>query len=120
MAALHSLLAVYGAFDQSVVEADDPKWSALVDRYLRGATGENQRGWFREVKDLVAKLVPSPAGAEFPSLREVLEELNDLAAQMNPLPPADGSTPQSDIAPSPPPLINAHIGARTFAVATAK
>jgi hypothetical protein len=33
MAALHSLSAVYGAFDQSVVEADDPKCSALVDRY---------------------------------------------------------------------------------------
>ena len=54
------------------------------------------------------------------ALHSLLAVLNDLAAQMNPLTPADGSTPQSDITPSPPPLINAHIGARTFAVASAK
>lgn len=79
MAALHSLLALYGAFDQSVVEANNPAWTARVEHFLPGFPGLNQHGWFSEIKSLVNQLAPDLAEAAFPSVREALEELSEVA-----------------------------------------
>jgi hypothetical protein len=79
MAALHSLLALYGAFDQSVVEANDPAWTARVEQFLQGTTGENQRGWFSEVKSLVNQLAPDVSAAQFPGVGAALDELTRVA-----------------------------------------
>ena len=76
MAALHSLLALYGAFDQSVVEANDPGWTAKVAQFLPWTTEENQRGWFSELKRLVNRVAP---GAEFPGVETALEDLTEVA-----------------------------------------
>lgn len=76
MAALHSLLALYGAFDQSVVEANDPGWTARVAQYLPWTAGENQRGWFADLKSLVNRLAP---GAQFPDVETALDDLTHVA-----------------------------------------
>jgi hypothetical protein len=79
MAALHSLLALYGAFDQSVVEANDPGWTARVAQFLPATTGENQRGWFSEVKRLVDQLAPDVSAAQFPGVEAALDDLTAVA-----------------------------------------
>jgi hypothetical protein len=96
MAALHSLLAIYGAFDQSVVEANDPGWTARVEQFLPGTTGENQRGWFSELKNLVNRLAPNVTAAEFPDVVDALDELTNVANDMS-----GGDFPVSETEPPP-------------------
>jgi hypothetical protein len=98
MAALHSLLALYGAFDQSVVEANDPGWTARVAQFLPATTGENQRGWFSEVKRLVDQLAPDVRAAQFPGVEAALDDLtavaNVISAFRDPLtPPSENDPP---------------------------
>jgi hypothetical protein len=133
MTALHSLLAVYGAIDESVVQAKDPEWSALVERYLPGTTGENQRGWFADIQRLVGRLAVDPAGAGFKPLADALSELNAEAGQMRPpqdtgkkprrgpAPKADDSTPPAgDAPPTPAPLTIGHIGQALYVTAVVR
>jgi hypothetical protein len=101
MAVLHSLLAVYAAFDRSVVEADDREWSRLVESFLPGTTGENQRGWSDDVKELVRQLAPDPQQSGFPDLRGALEELSNVAIQITSV--AYGGQPAQA---EPPPLVS--------------
>ena len=101
MAALHSLLALYGAFDQSVVEANDPGWTARVAQFLPATTGENQRGWFSEVKRLVDQLAPDVSAAQFPGVEAALDDLtavaNVISAFRDPLTePSDNDPPLLD------------------------
>jgi hypothetical protein len=100
MAALHSLLALYGAFDQSVVEADDPAWTARVEHFLPGFDGLNERGWFSEVKGLVSQLAPDTTAAQFPDVRSALDELTQVANVISGF--ADPRTPLTD---NDPPLL---------------
>ncbi len=79
MAALHSLLALYGAFDQSVIEAEDPEWTALVERFLPGTTGLNERGWFAKLQELIDRLAPDPTAARLPSVADAVAELTSVA-----------------------------------------
>ena len=48
MAELQAQLALYGAIDEAVVEADDPTIAHRVEQFLPGTTGFGQRGWYRE------------------------------------------------------------------------
>ena len=96
MAALHSLLAVYGAFDESVEDANDPQWTAKVEQFLPGTTGEGQRGWYKEVQKLVRRLAPDPSKAQFPDLNAALAELSNIANDMTER--AYGVAPSPEIA----------------------
>ena len=56
MATLQSLMALYGALDNAVVESgNDEAVAAIVERYLPGSTGPNA-GWFREIQEFVGRL----------------------------------------------------------------
>jgi hypothetical protein len=50
MSALRSLLTLYGALDQAVIQADDPLVAETVDRFLPGAS--SHPGWSQEIHDL--------------------------------------------------------------------
>lgn len=80
MAALHALLATYGAFDLSVVDANDPVWTARVEEFLPATTGEDQQGWFSDFRSLVNRLA---SGVTFPDLPAALDELTDVANGMS-------------------------------------
>jgi hypothetical protein len=106
MAALHSLLAIYGAFDQSVVEANDPAWTARVEQFLPWTTGEKQRGWFSELKSLVNRLALNVTPtAQFPDVGAALDELTYVADYMSGF--RDPPAPLSDT--DPPPLTTTDI-----------
>jgi hypothetical protein len=114
MAVLHSLLAVYAAFDRSVVEADNPEWSRLVEGFLPGTTGENQRGWSSDVEDLVRQLAPQQDG--FPDLRGALDELSNVAIEITSV-VYGGQPAQADR----PPLVSVtHISQLLYAVAVGR
>jgi hypothetical protein len=55
MAVLHSVLALYGAFDQVAVQTRDPEMRAMVEKLLPGTTGDDQRGWFKEIQAFVRR-----------------------------------------------------------------
>lgn len=75
MAVGHSLLAVYGAFDQVVMENPDSQVREQIEQFLPGTTGPGQRGWYAEIQDFVRRHATDPAAAEFPTLDEALDEL---------------------------------------------
>jgi hypothetical protein len=116
MAVLHSLLAVYAAFDRSVVEADNREWSRLVESFLPGTTGENQRGWSNDVEELVRQLAPDPQEDGFPDLRGALEELSNVAIEITSV-AYGGQAAQADR----PPLVSVtHISQLLYAVAVGR
>ena len=108
MAALRSLLAIYAAFDQSVVEANDPEWSARVEKVLPGTTGEGQRGWSSDVEKWLKQLAPEPrqSDARLPDWRNALSYFDGLARRMSaaaltdqPEPPAGPADDADDLPP---------------------
>lgn len=116
MAVLHSLLAVYAAFDRSVVEADDREWSRLVESFLPGTTGENQRRWSTDVEEWVRQLAPSPQQNALPELRGALEDLRDVAIEITSV--VYGGEPAQ---PDTPPLVSVtHISQLLYAVAAGR
>lgn len=73
MAMVHSLLAIYGALDELVIEAGpDSDTAEAVERYLPGTTGANA-GWSREI----ANFLDMPPG-ELPPFRNVAASLDDI------------------------------------------
>jgi hypothetical protein len=74
MAVLHSLLAVYGAFDEVATQTDDPELLAIVESLLPGTTASQQSGWYQQIQDFVRRNSPDQTGA-FKSAREALQEL---------------------------------------------
>jgi hypothetical protein len=72
MAALRSLLEVYGAFDQVILESEDPAIAAKVDDFLPDASANP--GWYGQLEAFFfgddAKLVPSLPDA----IRQIGEE----------------------------------------------
>src|ERR1700752_4503658 len=116
MAGLHSLLAVYAAFDRSVIEANNPEWSRLVESFLPGTTGENQRGWSNDVEQLVSRLSPNPLDPQQLQLQHALVELNDVATQLATR--AYGDQPEEDTEP---PLVSVtHISQLLYAIAVGR
>lgn len=102
MAPLQDLLAVYGAIDQSVVAADDPQWSALVERYLPGTTGPGRQGWYAEIQGLIRRLSPDGAEVEFPGFTDAISSLTDTVRQVSPVAALDlGGSSSSDDQPEP-------------------
>ena len=75
MAVGHSLLAVYGAFDQVVMQNPDSQVRARIEQFLPGTTGPDQRGWYAEIQDFVRRHATDPAAAEFPTLDDAFDEL---------------------------------------------
>jgi hypothetical protein len=75
MAVSHSLLAVYGAFDQVVMQNPDSEVRARIEQFLPGTTGPDQRGWYAEIQDFVRRHATDPAAAEFPTLDDAMDEL---------------------------------------------
>jgi hypothetical protein len=88
MAVSHSLLAVYGAFDQVVMQNPDSEVRARIEQFLPGTTGPGQRGWYAEIQDFVRRHATDPAAAEFPTLDDAMDELTgsgggfDAASQL--------------------------------------
>jgi len=75
MAVGHSLLAVYGAFDQVVMENPDEQVRARIEQFLPGTTGPGQRGWYAQIQEFVRRHATDPAAAEFPTLDDAFDEL---------------------------------------------
>lgn len=74
MGKLHSQLALFGAIDDEVVRRNDPRTTAIVERFLPGTTGYGQRGWFAQLRKFVDDLSPS-GQVEFPSRDDALRDL---------------------------------------------
>lgn len=76
MAALRSLLEVYGALDAAVIHATDAAVGSTVNEFLPGASANT--GWYRELETLFfgpnAKLEPSFSDAVEDIEREVLAD----------------------------------------------
>lgn len=64
---LFNLLALYAALDQAVTESGDPNIAAIVERFLPGTTGENQRGWSGDLQNFL--------GREFPDVNTALSAI---------------------------------------------
>lgn len=75
MATLRSLLDIYGALDEAVIQSDDPQIAETVDRILPGAAAPANRGWYRE---LDAFMFPEDATRERGpvSFIDAMNELN--------------------------------------------
>lgn len=76
MVVLHSLLAMYGAFDQVARETQEPDVLARVEQILPGTTGESQRGWYEQIKQFVRDNAtrPVPEAEVFKSPQAALQE----------------------------------------------
>ncbi|KLO30077.1 hypothetical protein ABW16_07410 [Mycolicibacter heraklionensis] len=83
--AAQSLLALYGALDQAVINTSDPEIEAIVERYLPGSTGANA-GWYDELLGFLRRSDPTdPERPESPAVPDLGEALTVLRNQ--------GSTP---------------------------
>src|SRR5262249_20638482 len=69
MEKLRSLLELYGALDEAVVQSDDPLVANTVDRFLPGASAN--RKWYREIERFFFSEAPGGA-REVPNLGEAL------------------------------------------------
>lgn len=69
MAALRSLLAIYGALDDAIIRSDDPRVAATVNAFLPGASANT--GWYSEIETFFFKAEARPA----PDLRAALGEI---------------------------------------------
>jgi len=92
MAALQSLLAIYAALDQSVVNANDPAWTARVEKLLPGTTAEGRRGWSRDVEQWLRQLAPDPSKVVVLKLDAALAELRGTPDQRTAEPTDSGAT----------------------------
>ncbi|SHW19275.1 Uncharacterised protein [Mycobacteroides abscessus subsp. abscessus] len=96
MAPTHDLLALFGALDRSVVVADDPKWTQLVESYLPGTTGPGRQGWYEQVVNLMRLLAPNPDAVPTPSLDTAVQNLSALVHRISPAePPASDSAAET-------------------------
>src|SRR6185312_10570664 len=86
---LHSQLALFGSIDDEVVRRNDPKTSALVERFLPGTTGYGQRGWWRELRTFVDRLSPT-GSVSFPDREEALRDLANPEHRRRPTVRFDG------------------------------
>jgi hypothetical protein len=89
MAILHSLLAMYGAFDEVATQTDDPEMRAMVEKILPGTTAPGQRGWYKQLQEFIRRNAPDEAAVEFKSPQAAMHELigregfEDTPAQMS-------------------------------------
>jgi hypothetical protein len=92
---LHSLLAVYGAFDQVATQTQNPEVRAKVEQLLPGTTGKDQIGWYDQIKRFVRQQrnpnAPLPENDEiFPPVDRALQGFMDLGTT------AEGGPPELD------------------------
>ncbi|MCT7658124.1 hypothetical protein [Mycobacterium deserti] len=73
MSHVHSLLAIYSALDQLVLETGDPRIERVVDRFLPGTAGN--AGWSREIMRFLSD--PDNPLPEFPSVTEAVNDIVD-------------------------------------------
>ncbi len=85
MAALRSLLEVYGALDAAVVHGADSAITSTVDEFLPGASANT--GWYRELETL---FFPESPRLE-PSFAHAISEMEESIDGKNPLTPAEKS-----------------------------
>ena len=64
---LYHLLALYAALDKAVLSSNDPETAAIVEGFLPGTTGLNQRGWSNALEEFL--------GQEFPDANSALFEI---------------------------------------------
>ncbi len=64
---LFHLLALYAALDQAVLQSRDPDIAAIVEGFLPGTTGVNQRGWSIDLQNFL--------GREFPDVNTALSAI---------------------------------------------
>ncbi len=77
-AKLQSVLAVFGALDELVAREDSGAAAAVVERFLPGTTAPGQRGWYRQIRDLIDRLVPDEQRTDFPDLGASLDGLGKI------------------------------------------
>jgi hypothetical protein len=72
MAALRSLLAIYGAFDDAVMRSDDPRVAATVDSFFPRASANT--GWYSEIETFFF-------GADARPTPDLTEALGDIVTE---------------------------------------
>ncbi|MGZ3471352.1 MAG: hypothetical protein ACXVA6_15390 [Isosphaeraceae bacterium] len=73
MRTVHSLLAIYGALDEMVLEAGaESETAAIIERYLPGTTGSNA-GWFEQIRNFLS--IPPGELPAFPPVDEAIQLL---------------------------------------------
>lgn len=91
MGKLHSQLALFGSIDDEVVRRNDPRTTAIVEKFLPGTTGYGQRGWWRNLRDFIDRLSPT-GSVSFPDRDEALRDLANPAHRRQPRVAFDGLT----------------------------
>ena len=66
---LFNLLALYAALDRAVIQSRDPDIAAIVEGFLPGTTGANQRGWSVDLQNFLRH--------EFPNVDTALSTITD-------------------------------------------
>jgi hypothetical protein len=74
---LYYLLALYAALDRAVTESGDPRVAAIVEGFLPGTTGANQRGWAGNLEEFF--------GQSFPDVNDALSALVAAEPPLTPL-----------------------------------
>ena len=76
MAALRSLLALYGALDDAIIRTEDPQVGATVDAFLPGASANT--GWYSEIETFFFGENAQPT----PDLDQALGQIGEAAAPL--------------------------------------
>jgi len=75
MAALRSLLAIYGALDEVIIRTQDPQIAATVDAFLPNASANT--GWYSEIETFFFGADAQPTPDVNIALTEIVAMLND-------------------------------------------
>jgi hypothetical protein len=73
MAALRSLLALYGALDEAIIQSDDPRVAATVDAFLPGASAN--AGWYSELETFFFGANAQPTPDVDAALTDVVDQI---------------------------------------------
>jgi hypothetical protein len=83
MGKLHSQLALFGSIDDEVIRRNDPRTTAMVERFLPGTTGYGQRGWFTQLRNFVDRVAGKTV--DFPTQKQALLDLAQPAHRIRPI-----------------------------------
>ncbi len=118
--AAQSLLALYGALDQAVINTGDPEIEATVERYLPGSTGANA-GWYDELlgflgqsHDFDPERPESPAVPDLSQALTVLQNQATTPARSQPM--TDAGPFAAAAAPQPAQLTSVELSRMVYAI----
>jgi hypothetical protein len=67
---LFNLLALYAQLDRAVIQSGNPEIAAIVEGFLPGTTGENERGWSVNLQNFLGRPFPDVSTALYGLVNE--------------------------------------------------